>query len=1216
MAQTFTLSSFNVSPARIVEPSNQTLTYSVSVTPTPINQSLHVGIGDQLSICGYELVIPQGQSSASGTNTCAGAVSQDTPDTLTATLTGQNSTLTQTITLLANTPTISFDNTSLVSGSSTNVHGTVLAPDNGPQGIVLSSSVGIISGGSIYIPANNTSGDATTTAYPVTAPSQTTVTGIYYLNGSPLVYGNSVVVTVFPTPEPYLPCPQCEATTGSPINLTNGNVWIERQDYSIPGLGGGLSLSRTWNSLWRTNDTTLPPTGMFGDSWRSTYEERLFVIDSNNTKYVRSNGDLWYFVWNNAANAYLVAQPVNQHATLTFNVSTGLYTLTFADGSKENFNNTGYLTALVDRNGNQTSVTYDGSHRITRVTDAASRSLNFGYTDANNPNQTTSVTDAVGTVATYIYGTSSQLTKATYADGSFNTFNYDAGGQLLITSVTDSQAKVLEAHTYDLNHRGLTSSRANGVDSVTVNYISSSQVQLTDSSSNTTTYGIGNGGPLKFITSVAGPACHSCGAQTGLSENFDSSGNMLAKTDALGNVTNYTYDANGNVFTKATPLGDGTIPTWTYTYNSFGEVLTATDPLNHTTTNVYDPKGNLLTTTTPSPDGVLAGSITTFTYNTNGTLATIKDPLNNLTTITYYATGLINTIKDANNKITTYNYDARGSRTSIQDPVNGSNKLTTFGYDLMNRMTSMKYPGATASVTFHYDWRGRRDYVIDQNSKRTTYGYDDADRLISVTDPQSPTAGLTQYGYDTENNLTSITDALNHQTIFTYDPQRRLTQTQFPSTLVETYGYDAANNLTSKTDRNSQAITYGYDALGRLTSKSYPDGSSVSYTYDLAGRLTQTQDPTGTYTFTYDNMNRLTQTTSDYVFDTPGAYSVQYSYDKASNRKTMTDPQNLPTTYGYDVLNRLSSLAFNGQSPAFGFVYDALSRRTSLTRPNNVNTTYTYDPASSLLSAVHKKNNQTLDGATYTYDNVENRKTRQDNRTNTTLTYTFDNIYQLTLAKQGNTTNESYSYDLVGNRLSSLGVSPYQYNSSNQLTSIPNVSYTYDNNGNTKTKADATGVTTYNWDFENRLTSVVLPGAGGTVSFKYDPFGRRVQKSSTTGTTDYVYDGANILEEVNTSGTVLARYTQSSGVDEPLAELRSGTTSYYQADGLGSVTSLSNAAAALGGPHLGGSITPLVGLLAEKTTRVPHFSRFSRSGEWGRWQLRGLTDELLRYWWE
>jgi YD repeat-containing protein len=44
--------------------------------------------------------------------------------------------------------------------------------------------------------------------------------------------------------------------------------------------------------------------------------------------------------------------------------------------------------------------------------------------------------------------------------------------------------------------------------------------------------------------------------------------------------------------------------------------------------------------------------------------------------------------------------------------------------------------------------------------------------------------------------------------------------------------------------------------------------------------------------------------------------------------------------------------------------------------------------------------------------------------TNTTLTYTYDAIYQLQLAKQGATTQESYSYDPVENRLSSLGVSP------------------------------------------------------------------------------------------------------------------------------------------------------------------------------------------------
>ena len=38
----------------------------------------------------------------------------------------------------------------------------------------------------------------------------------------------------------------------------------------------------------------------------------------------------------------------------------------------------------------------------------------------------------------------------------------------------------------------------------------------------------------------------------------------------------------------------------------------------------------------------------------------------------------------------------------------------------------------------------------------------------------------------------------------------------------------------------------------------------------------------------------------------------------------------------------------------------------------------------------------------------------------------------------------------------------------------------------------------------------------------------------------------------------MARYTQSLGIDKPLAMLRGNTMSYYQADGLGSVTSLSD----------------------------------------------------------
>jgi RHS repeat-associated protein len=158
-------------------------------------------------------------------------------------------------------------------------------------------------------------------------------------------------------------------------------------------------------------------------------------------------------------------------------------------------------------------------------------------------------------------------------------------------------------------------------------------------------------------------------------------------------------------------------------------------------------------------------------------------------------------------------------------------------------------------------------------------------------------------------------------------------------------------------------------------------------------------------------------------------------------------------------------------------------------------------------------------------------------------------------------------------------VAQYSYNNANELTGQSgNVTYTYDNNGNLLTKTVGTSVTSYGWDFENRLTSVILPGTGGTVTFKYDPFCRRIEKvythSGATTTSIYAYDGDNQVEEVDASGNVVARYVQGLGIDElrfraptgrghrspeigPLAILRSGVTSYYHADGLGSVNALS-----------------------------------------------------------
>jgi hypothetical protein len=61
-------------------------------------------------------------------------------------------------------------------------------------------------------------------------------------------------------------------------------------------------------------------------------------------------------------------------------------------------------------------------------------------------------------------------------------------------------------------------------------------------------------------------------------------------------------------------------------------------------------------------------------------------------------------------------------------------------------------------------------------------------------------------------------------------------------------------------------------------------------------------------------------------------------------------------------------------------------------------------------------------------------------------------------------------------------------------------------------------------------------------TFKYDSLGRRIEKVSPTFTGIFAYDGQNLVEVTNSSGTVVARYQQGAGVDEPLAMLRSSST--------------------------------------------------------------------------
>ena len=253
-------------------------------------------------------------------------------------------------------------------------------------------------------------------------------------------------------------------SAGSPISLVTGNTFIDETDLRIPGLSGGLSLTRRWNSLWPSSQTSLQ-TGLFGPNWRSTYEERIFMGSDNYVKYSRSDGSFWSFA---GGGTLTLVAPANVAATLATDSNFTEWILSFQNGEQRIFSfSSGSLTAIIDRNGNATQLTYDNLNRLTTVTDPGGRHLYFGYQN-NSSYLVTSVTSDVGISLSYSYNSQGRLTQVTEPDQTTLNFSYDSNSN--ITSVIDSAGKVIESHTYDSLGRGLTSSRANGVEAVTVSY--------------------------------------------------------------------------------------------------------------------------------------------------------------------------------------------------------------------------------------------------------------------------------------------------------------------------------------------------------------------------------------------------------------------------------------------------------------------------------------------------------------------------------------------------------------------------------------------------------------------------------------------------------------------------------------------------------------------------------------------------------------------------
>ena len=339
------------------------------------------------------------------------------------------------------------------------------------------------------------------------------------------------------------------------------------------------------------------------------------------------------------------------------------------------------------------------------------------------------------------------------------------------------------------------------------------------------------------------------------------------------------------------------------------------------------------------------------------------------------------------------------------------------------------------------------------------------------------------------------------------------------------------------------------------------DEKTTEYSYDSKGYLFSVKDSSGTMSFVYDSVGNLTKQTN------ANGEVIEYSYDKLGNVTLIKTP-NTSTKYEYDILGRLSKVT-DKNNLVTKYTYDSVGNLIKEEKGNGSYTTYEYDNLYRLKKLVNKKSNgEVISSYEYTTDNRGLRTKVVDN-TGKTTDYTYDNAGKLikeVVTENGKVTlTASYSYDAVGNRLTKTEnniTTNYSYDKNNRLLKEGNISYTYDNAGNLIKKQSTAETTEYAYNLDDKLSSVKKT-SGSTVtneSYSYNAFGTRIKKVTNGEEERYLVDEytsySRVLEEKNKNNNLTVTYTYGH---ELISQNRATSVSFYNRDGLGSTTSLTNA---------------------------------------------------------
>jgi len=646
---------------------------------------------------------------------------------------------------------------------------------------------------------------------------------------------------------------------------------------------------------------------------------RSFTSTGRLGSWTESNGDVFTRLYDGAGRMKEEVDALGNRTTYAYDAAgrlSAIIDVTLDATTLFERDAAGRVTKTTDALGHESKTSYKSGGRLASTTNARGKTTSFdrnplsaSITDALNRTTVTSLSGyglplgttypgGADTASSYLGTTrldSSQQFPTSFEDELERSRDYGYDSKSGLTSATD-----LAGQSWQYQY---TPAAASGV-----SYdVFSGNVGTTQQDGGASAYqSAGAGAEYRDVASTGG----------GDGGNFSHLLNQV--TSPMGEVTKFERDTNGRI-TKVTYPDGGTrtisydasnrpqqiaLPQGTIvnlSHDSFGRETsrtTSTGEFRHLTYGIGDRIETMTDNTgTTRYEYDSAGRFSGIVYPHGGSVRYLRDKLNRTTHVKVKPTA------SASEIVTHYTYDPNGNLAEIQDPLGG---ITGLSYDEADRLQQRVLPNDVVT-TYGYDSRDRILSVTHQKGSTV---------LAAVTYVRSPSGEPTKITREDSTYVTIEYDsALRVKKESHFDANHVLVA-------ENAYGYDADGNRTSKTTLTGSE-TYSYAAGFRLTGISGPSGSET-YTHDAGGRLVGIDRDGSTKTLTYDSMDHITHVTGggvdeSYEFDGVGR-RVKITTAGFGARKLLVAPNlgdgyESPQAVTDDAGNLVATFVYAGEHP-------------------------------------------------------------------------------------------------------------------------------------------------------------------------------------------------------------------------------------------------------------------------------------------------------------